>query len=198
MNKQKTRPPKTLNCSRCKIIRPRKLSSSHHVDLMRSTWCELFSFLCLIVLDLEHFKVLGGLVFCLFTLYSHFMVCFIFLCLYYTDPFKIPSMNITWEFYQNSRQTKKFKKTMKSLNNFWKQSMFTTLFLLSLNSLNLPEGRDTFQMIQKHPTQCRNFLENKGTVRTIWKFSRHSGKFPHNLETFKTLWELSRQYGKCT
>ena len=90
------------------------------------------------------------------------------------------------------------KKTMKSLNYFWKQSMFTTLSWLSLTSLNLPEGRDTFQMIQKHPTQCRNFLENKGTVRTIWKFSRHSGKFPHNLETFKTLWELSRQYGKCT
>ena len=198
MNKQKRRPPKTLKCSWSKTIRPRKLKSSHHVDLMRSTWCELFSFLCLIVLDLEHFKVLGGLVFCLFTLYSHFMVCFIFLCLYYTDPFKIPSMNVTWEFYQNSRQTKKFKKTMKSLNIFWKQSMFTTLFWLSLNSLNLPEGRDTFQMIQKHPTQCRNFLENKGTVRTIWKFSRHSGKFPHNLETFKTLWELSRQYGKCT
>ena len=76
--------------------------------------------------------------------------------------------------------------------------MFPTLFWLSLNSLNLPEGRDNFQMIQKHPAQCRNFLENKGTVWTIWKISRHSGKFPHNLETFKTLWELSIQYGKYT
>ena len=92
---QKTRPPKTLKCSRSKTIRPRKLKSSHHVDLMRLTWCELFSFLCLIVLDLEHFKVLGGLVFCLFTLYSHVMFHFIFLCLYCTDHFKIPSMNFT-------------------------------------------------------------------------------------------------------
>ena len=150
-----------MKCSRSKTIRPRQLKSSHHVDLMRSTWCELFSFLCIIVLDLEHFKVLGGLVFCLFTLYSHFMVCFIFLCLYYTDPFKIPSMNVTWEFYQNSRQTKKFKKTIKSLNNFWKQSMFTTLFWLSLNSLISLEGPETFHTIQKHPTQCRNFCEDK-------------------------------------
>ena len=156
-----------MKCSRSKTIRPRKLKSSHHVDLMRSTWCAFFSFLCLIVLDLEHFKVFGSIVYCLFTLYSHFMVCFIFLCLYYTDLFKIPSMNVTWEFYQNTRQTKKFKKIMKGLNIFWKQYMFTTLFWLSLNSLNLSEGVDTFQMIQKHPTQCRNFLENKGTVLTI-------------------------------
>ena len=61
MNKQKTRPPKTLTCSKSKTNR--KLKSSHHVDLIRSTWCELFSFLGLIILDLEHFKVLGGLVF---------------------------------------------------------------------------------------------------------------------------------------
>ena len=64
---------------RDRSIRPRKLKSSHHVDLMRSTWCELFSFLCLNVL--EYFKILGSLVFCLFTLYSHCMVCFIFPCL---------------------------------------------------------------------------------------------------------------------
>ena len=95
-----------------------KLNISHHVDLMRATWCELFSFLCIPVLDFKHFKVLGGLVFCLFTFFSHFMVCFIFLFLYYTDPFKIPSMNFTWEFYQNSRQAKKFKITMKSINIF--------------------------------------------------------------------------------
>ena len=128
VNNKKTRPPKTLKCSRSKTIRPRKLKSSHHVDIMRSTWCEMFSFLCLFVLDLQHFKVLGCLVFCLFTLYSQFMVWFIFLCLYYDDSFKIPSMNVTWEFYQSSSQTKKFKKTMKSSNNFLKQSMFTKLF----------------------------------------------------------------------
>ena len=135
-----------MKSSRSKTIRPRKLKNSHHIDLMRSTWCQLLS---LIVLNLEHFKVLGNLIFCLFTLCSHFMVCFIFLCLYYTYPFKIPSMNVTWEFYQNSRQTKKFKKTMKRFNNFLKQSMFTTLFRLSLNSLHLPERRDTFKLIQK-------------------------------------------------
>ena len=115
---KKIRSPKTLKCFRSKTIRPRKLNSSLHVDLMRSTWRELFSFLCLIVFDLEHFKVLGDLVSCLFTLYSHLIVCFIFLCLYYTDLFKIPSMNVTWKFYQNSRQTHKFKKSMKSLNSF--------------------------------------------------------------------------------
>ena len=39
----------------------------------KSTWCELFSFLLLIVLDLENFKVLGRLVFCLLTLYISIM-----------------------------------------------------------------------------------------------------------------------------
>ena len=145
---------------------------------------------------LGHLKVLCGLAFCLFTIYSHFMVCIIFICPYYTDSFSNPSMNVIWEFYQNSRQTKKLKNTIKSLNNFWKQSMFTTLFWLSLNSFDLPEGWDTFQMIQKHPTQYRNFLENKGTVWTICKIFQ--GKFPYNLEIFKTLWELSRRYGKWT
>ena len=131
VNKQETRSPKILKCSRSKTIRPIKMKISHHVDLMRSTCCELFSFLCLIVLDLEHAEKLKATKFtscwyyeinmmwtcqlfmpnrfgirafqsfgqphfvCLFTLNSHFMVCFIFLCLYYTDPFKIPSMNIT-------------------------------------------------------------------------------------------------------
>ena len=174
LNTRKTRSILLCTCNECLV----KLNSSQYLLLLLST-----------------FKVLGGLVFRLFTLYSHFMVFFIFFCLHYTDPCKTPSMNVTLEFYQNSRQT---KKTMKSLNYFWKQSMFTTLSWLSFTSLNLPEGRDTFQMIQKHPTQCKNFLENKGTFRTIWKSSRHSGKFPHNLEAFKTIWELSRQYGKCT
>ena len=58
--------------SKFKTFRHRKLKSSHHVDLIRSTWCELFSFLGLIVLDLKHFKILGGLVF-LFTLYISYI-----------------------------------------------------------------------------------------------------------------------------
>ena len=129
------------------------------------------------------------------------MVCFIFLCPYFNDPFKIASMNVVWEILPKFQAIKKFKKTIKSLNYFGKQSMFTTLFLLSLNSCNLLEGRDTFQLIQQqkmHATQCRNFLEHKETFRTLKKISRHSGKFPHNMETLKTIWELSRQYGKCT
>ena len=72
MNKwwsKKTRPPKTLKCSKSKTIRNRKRKSSHRGDLKRLTWCELVSFLCLLVLDLEHFKVLGVLVFVLFTHY---------------------------------------------------------------------------------------------------------------------------------
>ena len=85
-------------------------------------------------------------------------------------------------------QTKKFKKTVKSLNNFWKQSMFTTLFLLYLNSLNLPEERDTFQMIPQHPTNAETFWKIK-------ELSGQSKKFPDILESFHTIWKLSRHYG---
>ena len=60
MNKQKTRPPETLKCLKSKTIMHRKLKSSHHVDLIRSTWYEVFSSLGLIVLDLVHFKVVGN------------------------------------------------------------------------------------------------------------------------------------------
>ena len=108
VNKPKKKPSKTLKCSRSKTIRPRKLKRSHHVDLMRSRCCELFSFLCLIVLGLEHFKVLGGLVYCCFTLYSHFMVCFFFFV--YTTPtlLKYLQWMLFGNFFQNSRKTKKF------------------------------------------------------------------------------------------
>ena len=131
--------------------------------------------------------------FSLFSLYSHFIVCFIFICLYYTDHFKIPSMNVSWEFYQNSRQTKKFKKTIKSFINFWKQSIFTTLFWSFLNYLNLLEGRDTFQMIQKHPTQCGNFLKIKEpsgkseNVQTFWIVSTQCKNFQDILGTSQTI-----------
>ena len=49
VNKQKPRPPKTLKCSKSKIIKYKKGKS--------------FRILGLIVLDLEHFKVLDGLFF---------------------------------------------------------------------------------------------------------------------------------------
>ena len=52
-----------MKCSKSKTIRHSKLKNSHHVDLIISTSCQLFSFLDLNVLDLEHFKVLSGLVF---------------------------------------------------------------------------------------------------------------------------------------
>ena len=152
------------------------------------------TFYAQLLLDLEHFKVLGNLVVCLFTVYSYFMICFIFICISYTDPFKIPSMIVTWEILpksqanqKNYEDNEKFKLVLESIhvyNTFW----------LSLTSLNLLEERDTFQMIQKNIQQiAETFCRKK-----VWKVSRHSGKFPHNLDTFKTMWELSRQYGKCT
>ena len=52
-----------MKCSKSKTIRHRKLKSSHYVDLIKSTWGKIFNFLGLIVLDLEHFKVLGDIVF---------------------------------------------------------------------------------------------------------------------------------------
>ena len=61
-----------MKCSKSKTIRHRKLRSSHYVDLIRSTWCELVIFLGLIVLDLEHFKVLGGLVFVVHPLFCNY------------------------------------------------------------------------------------------------------------------------------
>ena len=72
MNKQKTRPPKTFKCSKSKTTRNRKLKSSQNVDLIRSTWCELFNFPGLIVLDPEHFKVLGSLVFFVHPIYFNY------------------------------------------------------------------------------------------------------------------------------
>ena len=63
---KKTRSPNPLKCSKSKTIRHRKLKNS------RSTWCEFFIFLGLIVFDLEDFQVLGGLVF-LFTIYISIM-----------------------------------------------------------------------------------------------------------------------------
>ena len=98
----------------------------------------------------------------------------VFLCLYYTDPFNIPSMNVTWEFYRNSRQTKKFKKTMKSLNSFWKKSIFTTLFWLSLSKWyrNIPHNAETFWKIKKLPGQSENFPDILQSFHTIWKLQR--------------------------
>ena len=50
----------------------RKLKSSHHVDFISSTYMNIFSFLCLIVLDLWHFKVLDRLFFLVHTLYFNY------------------------------------------------------------------------------------------------------------------------------
>ena len=85
--KKKKRPPVTFKCSKSKTIMHGKMKSSHHIDLKRSTWCKLFSFLGIIALDLDHFKVLG-IFFVLFThyisiccknLFTHFIVA-IFVC----------------------------------------------------------------------------------------------------------------------
>ena len=42
LNKQKTRLPKTLKCSKSKTMRHRKLKISNYVVLIRSIWYELF------------------------------------------------------------------------------------------------------------------------------------------------------------
>ena len=120
----------------------------------------------------------------LFTLYGLFSISLSIL----HWPFKNPINKCHLGILPKSRQTKKCKKTMKSFDKVWKQSMFTTLFWLSFNTLNLPEGQETFQMIKKHQKLCRNFLENKETFRKIWKF-------PDILESFHTIWDLSRKPG---
>ena len=56
-----------------RIIWIRKFCLQKVLTFRKSTWCELFSFLLLIVLDLENFIVLGRLVFCLLTLYISIM-----------------------------------------------------------------------------------------------------------------------------
>ena len=101
-------------------------------------------------------------------------------------------------------KTKKFKKTIKSLNKFWKQSIFTTLFWLSFNYHNLPEGWDTFQMIQNIPHNAKTFWKKElsgqsenlpdilESFHTIWKLSRLSGIFPVNLKSLQTTCNLSR------
>ena len=135
---------------------------------------------------------------CVHLLFTHYGLLYISLSILHW-PFKNLFNECNLGIYQNSRQIKNFKKTMKRLNNFWKQSMFTTLFWLSLNSLNLSEGWDTSQMIQKYPTQCRNFLENKGpdnlkVFQTFLKVSTQSRNFKDNPGTFQTLWKIGKAY----
>ena len=139
---------------------PKKLDPESWTNrIMLILWNQhdvIFSVLYAFNLDLENFKVLGSLVFfSLFTLHSHFMVCFIFLCIYYTDPFKIPSMNVTWEFYINLRQTKKFKKAMKNFNIFGNYpclphfSDCLLTLLMAGRTGNFSNGTETSHTMQK-------------------------------------------------
>ena len=70
----KTMPPKILKCSRSKTIRPRKLKLAscwfYEINML---WT--FKLSMPICFGLREFQSFGGLVFCLFPLYSHFMVC---------------------------------------------------------------------------------------------------------------------------
>ena len=61
--KAKMRLPETVKCSKYKICRPMKLKHYYYVYLIWQTLWQCFSFLDLQVLDWEHFKVSGGLVF---------------------------------------------------------------------------------------------------------------------------------------
>ena len=58
-----TRTPETLNCSKSKTCRAKKLKPYQPVYLISQTSWWSFSFLALHVLNLEQFKVSGGLVF---------------------------------------------------------------------------------------------------------------------------------------
>ena len=150
----------------------------------------------------------GPFFFCLFTFYSHFMICFIFLYLYYTDTYKIPLMNVTLEFYQDSRQTKKFKKTIKRSNCFWRQFIFQhfcdcLLALLTCRKdgtlskwyRNIPHNAETFWKIKELSGQSENFPDILESFHTIWKLSRHSGNFPDNMESVYKIWKVYRQPG---
>ena len=184
-----------MKCSRSKTVRPRKLKSSHHVDVMRTFHLSMPRF----GIRTNHI-IVHTLWFALYF--------FVYTTLTLLKSLQWMSLGILSKFQANQ----KVKKTMKSLNNVWNQSMFTKLFWLSLNSPNLPEGHDTFQMIQKHPAQttwkvfrqpCK-FPDNLKIFQTIWQLSRQSWKFSHNLESLQTTWKLykqlklSRKSGKFT
>ena len=176
MNNKKTRPPKTLKCSRSKTIRPRKLKSSHHVDLMRSAWYELFSVLCLIVLDLEHFKVLGSLVFLKLSRRPG----------KFSD--NLESFRTIWKHF---RQSDNFPDNLESFHTIWKVYRQPGNFIdhqkLSRQSGKFTDNHETFNKSGKFPVNLESF-------QTIWIFSRQYGKFrksrncTDNLETFQTIW----------
>ena len=58
---KKTGPPKSAKCSNSKMLRARKLKRSQPVYLVRKEVVNVFSFLALRILELEHFEDLYGL-----------------------------------------------------------------------------------------------------------------------------------------
>ena len=78
---KKTRQLKSLKCSKSKTIRTMKLKFSQPVYLMRQTGCARFSSLALSIVDLEHFKDLGGLIF-LWTPFSFPKIIVLIPCLH--------------------------------------------------------------------------------------------------------------------
>ena len=195
-----------MKCSRYKTSRPRKLKSSHGVDLMRSTWCELFSLLCLIVLDLEHLNVLGGLVFvCSPLIHTLWSALYFFV---YTTLTLLKSLK--WMSLGNFT---KIQGKPKSLRRQWKVWIiygnhpclqhFSDCLLTLLTCrkdwtlfkwyINIPHIDEIFWKIKELSGQSENFPDILESFHTIWKLSRHSGNFPDNMESVHTIRKVYRQ-----
>ena len=129
-----------------------------------------------------------GPVFCLFTFYSNFMVCFIFLCLYYTDPFKIHSMKNTWKlFFWNNPCLHHFSKCLSTLLTCCKDKTLSKWYR------NNPHSAETFWTIKELSRHSDNIPDILESFHTIGKLSRHSGNFPDNMESVHTIFKAYRQ-----
>ena len=161
---QKIEAATTLKCSWIQIITPRKLKKftqcwSYEINMIWT--CRLFMPNCF---DLEHFKVLGILFFCLFTLYSHYGLLYISLSILHW-PFKnlikeyhlgiLPKFQANQTVFGNSPCLRHFSDCLLIL--------FTihTIWKLSWHSGNFPDNMESVHKIRKIYRQPRNFLDNQ-------------------------------------
>ena len=77
---------------------------------------------------------------------------------------------------------------MKSLQTVWK---------VSGQSGNLPDGPESFQTDWKVSSWSGKFPDSLEIFATVWKVSGQYRKFPDCLESFQTVWKLSRQIFYC-
>ena len=195
MNNKKTRPPKTLKFSISKTFRPKTLKSSHHVDLMRSTWCKLFSLLCLIVFDWKHFIVFDSLVFCLFTLFHTLWLPLYFFVYTTLTLFKSLQWMSLGSFTKIPGKPKSLRRQWKVWIIFGNNPCFQNFSDCLLTLLtwqndgtlskwyrNIPHNAEPFWKIKELSAQSENFPVILESFHTIWKLSRHSENFPDNME----------------